>query len=151
MLISGSVRHKRTPSCSAVVRFGGIAKSSHRLAVRTIREIILAGTPTTQETGEQFAYWSDCRSNLAGNGDVAPRTSARRDAGWISRELKMSRTNRGLALLNPPSQPGGFFFGFCRAWRPVDGAAFVPTFFGAFDTIGRVKREAHRCSKRLLR
>jgi hypothetical protein len=26
---------------------------------------------------------------LAGYGDVAPRTGARRDAGWISRELKM--------------------------------------------------------------
>jgi len=62
-----------------------------------------------------------------------------------------THTHTARALLNPPSQPGGFFFGLCRARRPVDGVAFVPTFFGAFDAIGRVKREAHRCSKRLLR
>jgi uncharacterized alkaline shock family protein YloU len=34
--------------------------------------------------------------------------------------------------------------------RAVDGVAFVPRFFGAFDATGGVKREAHRCSMRLL-
>jgi hypothetical protein len=42
-------------------------------------------TPEAQETGEQFA----CLSDLPIHADVAPRTGARRDAGWISRELKM--------------------------------------------------------------
>jgi hypothetical protein len=48
-----------------------------------------------------------------------------------------------------PVHAGGFFFGDCRGRRAVEGVAFVPTFFGAFAAAGRVKREAHRCSKRL--
>jgi len=53
-----------------------------------------------RKPGSSSRIGAICRSNLAGNGDVAPRTSARRDAGWISRELKMSRTNR---LLREPA------------------------------------------------
>jgi hypothetical protein len=46
---------------------------------------------------------------------------------------------------------GGFVFGLCRARRPVDGVAFVPAFFGTSVATARMKREAHRCSKRLER
>jgi hypothetical protein len=35
------------------------------------------------------------------------------------------------------------------AAEPMTVRALVPTFFGAFAAAGRVKREAHRCSKRL--
>src|SRR3981081_1938203 len=49
-----------------------------------------------------------------------------------------------------PVHAGGSFFGGCCGRRAVDGVAFVPTFFGAFDATGGVKREAHRCSMRLL-
>src|SRR6266849_6041432 len=30
-----------------------------------------------------------------------------------------TRTHTARALLNPPSQPGGLFFGLCRARRPL--------------------------------
>jgi len=60
-----------------------------------------------------------------------------------------------LKAINPGCSAGatlvhaaGFFFGLCCGRRAVDGVAFVPTFFGAFDA-RCVKREAHRCSKRL--
>jgi hypothetical protein len=46
-------------------------------------------TPEAQETGEQFACLSDLPIQAWQDGEVAPRTGARRDAGWISRELKM--------------------------------------------------------------
>jgi len=48
-----------------------------------------------------------------------------------------------------PVQAGGFFFGLGSGRRAVDGVALVPASFGALDAAGGVKREAHRCSKRL--
>ena len=48
-----------------------------------------------------------------------------------------------------PTQPGGFFFRFCRARRMLTGDPFNPTFFGAAGITSEPKRAAHRCSKRL--
>jgi hypothetical protein len=48
-----------------------------------------------------------------------------------------------------PVHAAAFFFGLCCGRRAVDGAAFVPTFFGALDAAGGAKREAHCCSMRL--
>jgi hypothetical protein len=35
-----------------------------------------------------------------------------------------------------PVHAATFFFGLCCGRRAVDGVAFVPTFFGAFDATG---------------
>jgi hypothetical protein len=48
-----------------------------------------------------------------------------------------------------PTQPGWFFFGFCRARRMLTGGPFNPTFFGAAGIASEPKRAAHRYSKRL--
>jgi|SRR5882724_5638425 len=106
MLISGSVRHERTPSCSYVIQFGGIAKSSHRLAMHTIRAIILAGTPAAQETGEQFAYWSDLPIRAWQEMATWPRERVRDEtlAGYRANS-KCSRTNR--LCESPPVNAGG--------------------------------------------
>jgi hypothetical protein len=44
--------------------------------------------------------------------------------------------------------PAGFSLVFA-AGAALDGAAFIPTLFGAPDATGRAKRDAHRCSMRL--
>ena len=59
-------------------------------------------------------------------------------------------THTARELTKPADSTRRVFLWSCRtARRPVDGVVFVPTFFGAFDATDRVKREAHRCSKRL--
>ncbi len=46
-------------------------------------------------------------------------------------------------------QPGGFFFGFCRARGMLTGEPFNRAFFGAAGITSEPNRAAHRCSKRL--
>jgi len=48
--------------------------------------------------------------------------------------------------VSPPVHAGGFFFGFCRARRNVDGEPFNPTFFGTAGITSELNRAAHRGS-----
>jgi hypothetical protein len=51
----------------------------------------------------------------------------------------------------PFTQPGQFFFGFCRAQRMLTGEPFNPIFFGTAGIASDPNRAAHRRSKRLWR
>ena len=74
--------------------------------MHTIRAIILAGTPTVQETGEQFMYLSDLPIHAWQEMATWPRDRVRDEtlAGYRANS-KCSRTNR--LCESPPVNAGG--------------------------------------------